>query len=72
MTTTSISFAIGESVKLQAVMLAADTTAEGLEYFKADLTNLAGANAGNGQIDPNRNSAQVFILDFSCKYKIDY
>ena len=56
---------------MQAVMLAVDTAAEGLEYFKADLTNLAGTNAGNGQIDPNRNSAQIFILDLSCKYKID-
>jgi hypothetical protein len=59
-------------VKLQAVTIAAvDNAVEELEYFTADLTNLAGTNAANGQIDANRASAQIFIVDLSCKYESD-
>ena len=59
-------------MKLQAVEIAAvDNAVEELEYFKADLSNLAGANAAKGQIDPNRISAQIFIVDLSCKYESD-
>lgn len=70
MATTTLSFAVGEAVKLQAVTIAAvDNAVEELEYFRADLTNLAGTNAAQGQIDANRNSAQIFIVDLSCKYE---
>ena len=70
--TTTLSFAAGESVKLQAITIAAvDNAVEELEYFRADLSNLAGTNAANGQIDANRNSAKIFIVDLSCKYESD-
>ena len=53
--TTTLRFAAGESVKRQAITIAAvDNAVEELEYFRADLSNLAGTNAANGQIDANR------------------
>ena len=72
LTATTLSFAVGEAVKLQAIAIAAvDNAVEELEYFRADLSNLAGTNAAQGQIDANRDSAQIFIVDLSCKYESD-
>ena len=69
-TTTALNWAAGARTQTQSVnvVLQGDNVVEGLEYLTLGITMLTGTNAAKGSIDPTRNTAQVFILDLSCKY----
>ena len=69
-TSSALTWAAGARTQTETVNVVtqSDDDIEGVEYLTATISTLTGANAANGQIDTTRNSAQIFILDLSCKY----
>ena len=67
---TPLTWAAGARTQTETVNVVtqSDNGIEGVEYFTATISTLAGGNAPNGEIDTSRNTAQVFILDLSCKH----
>ena len=69
-TSSALTWAAGARTQTETVNVVtqSDDDIEGVEYLTATISTLTGGNAGNGQIDTTRNTAQIFILDLSCKY----
>ena len=69
-TSSPLTWAAGARTQTETVTVVtqSDNDIEGIEYLTATISTLTGANAANGQIDTTGSSAQIFILDLSCKY----
>ena len=70
LTSTPLTWAAGARTQTETpnVVTQSDNDIEGVEYLTATISTLTGGNAANGEIDTTRNTAQVFILDLSCKH----
>lgn len=64
----NINFVDGEVVKQIAVTLQTDALVEGIEYFQAELGAITVADTDQSTVDAELNTANIFILDLTCKY----
>ena len=65
---TTVTFAAGSTSEAQTIMLTSDADVEGIEHFQVEITTVGGTNSNRGAVDNNLNTANVFILDLSCKH----
>ena len=71
-TNTRVTFAEGSEVEEYSIALLEDSIVEGIEYFQVSIATVGGANAVDGSIDMALNTANVFVLDLSSKYKNEF
>ena len=66
---TQVSFGLGSDAEVYPIDLESDPLVEGIEYFQVSIATVDGTNAVDGSIDTDLDTANVFILDLSCKLK---
>ena len=64
---TKVTFAQGSGAEVYKIMLSPDTLVEGIEFFKVVIASVGGMNMADGTVDATLSTANIFILDHSCK-----
>ena len=65
---TLVSFAQGAVVEELPITLQTDSAVEGIESFQI-IISVMGTTAATGTVDASFTTANIFVLDLSCKFK---